>query len=128
MTWAKWSLVQNFSERYVFFLAGYLLAPWIFRVAAWGRKERGKAWLLLVLWIFVNQFLVRMGVSMAPGISLVLGFAGAGGVIMASSLLMDVPFSGWLRYVGSHSLVIYVGFYLPMMTAMAAIRRIDLPF
>jgi uncharacterized membrane protein YcfT len=123
VSWEKWSLVRHFCERFVFFLAGYCLAHWFFRLAQWCRDNRAWALFLLALWAVVNGSLVRVGWSELPGVSLFLGLAGAAGVIAAAALLMDARGTDWLRYLGRHSLVIYVGFYLPMLTAIAFIRR-----
>ncbi len=127
VSWDKWTFVLNFSERFVFFLAGYSLAPWLLRLAKWAQENRPQALGVLALWAVVNGSLVRAKLAGLVGVSLILGFAGAAGVILAAALLTKVRGINWLRYLGRHSLVIYVGFYLPMLTAIALIHRLNPP-
>ena len=54
------------------------------------------------------------GVSHWPLISLALGFAGAGAIIVMGTLLARMQWLNFLRYCGEHSIVIYLAFFLPM--------------
>lgn len=127
LAWSKWTLVLHFSERYVYFLIGYYFAAHLFRLARWGQAHRALALAGILAWAWVNWHLVRTGLAEQPGISLALGVAGAVGVILTASQLAELPGVTWLRYLGRHSLVIYVGFYLPMLTAIALIQRTGVP-
>lgn len=109
--------LQNFAERFVFFYAGYVLAPQFFRLAAWVQERRLPAVLGLVAWAVVNATAVNMGWATEPLVALALGMAGACAVIAISGLLSLAPWMRWLSYLGRKSLVIYVGFYIPLAAA-----------
>jgi uncharacterized membrane protein YcfT len=120
------TILRNFCDRFVFFYIGYRFAPHFFRLAAWAQTRRGLALLGLIAWAVLNETLVHMGVSATRGVSLGLGLAGAMGVITAGALLMPVRQAAWLRYLGRNSLIIYLGFYLPMFLALTFFRRAPL--
>ena len=117
------SMIVHFCERFIYFYVGYRFAPEFFALAARAQARRGLALLGLVTWIFINEMLVLRGFDGSRGISLVLGISGAMGVITAGALLQHVRGTAWLRYFGRNSLVIYLGFYLPMLLILALARR-----
>ncbi len=109
-----WSVANRFFDRYVYFFAGYAVAPWIFafarQVPSWPRMALAG----LLVWGLVNWLFTRNGSDMLPGVSLLLGFAGAAAIVAAGSLLAMQSWSRWLRYCGANSIVIYLSFFLPM--------------
>lgn len=119
-------LVDQFAEYFVFFYAGYVLAPHLFRLAGWAAARPALAGIGLVTWAILNAALVFspgfemdpihpvMGYAGLPGVHLTLALAGAAALCVAASLLSRLPFMGWLRWMGAKSLVIYVAFVLPM--------------
>jgi uncharacterized membrane protein YcfT len=109
-----WILIDEFAARYVYFFAGYAFAPYFFRLAEKARERPERALPALVAWAFVNGLLVRYGVAPRPGVSLLLGFAGAAAVVSVSALLARRGAIPWLRTLGSKSLVVYLAFFLPM--------------
>lgn len=109
-----WIVVDEFAERFVFFYAGYALAPLVFRFAETMRTGRLTAVVLLPAWAAVNGIAVFADVSALPGVSLALGAAGAAAVVAASVLLVPTIAAAPLRYCGANSIVIYLGFVLPM--------------
>ncbi len=112
--------VERFCERYVYFYAGYVFAPFVFELARRAVKARGQALLAIGACSVLNIALVRAGVDEEPGFSLVLGFVGAGCVVAASSLMSGSKWMDWLRYTGEHSIVIFVSCYgLIVVTARA---------
>jgi uncharacterized membrane protein YcfT len=117
------TMAVHFCERYVYFYVGYRFARAFFDLAARAQARRVLACLGLAAWIVVNEALVLKGYAASPGISLTLGVAGAMGVITAGALLQEVRGTAWLRYLGRNSLVIYLGFYLPMLLDLALARR-----
>jgi uncharacterized membrane protein YcfT len=106
--------LQNFGERFVFFYAGYVFAPRFFQLVAWVQANRTLALVGLVIWALLNGAMVSMGWSTLSPVSLTLGLLGACAVISISGLLSLIPWMRWLRYLGQHSLVVYVGFYIPL--------------
>lgn len=116
-------LITHFCERFIYFYVGYRFASAFFDLAAWAQARPRLAFAALVAWAVGNEVLVLRGLAAHRGISLALGLVGAMGVITAGSLLMKARGTAWLRYLGQKSLVIYLGFYLPMLVSLALIRR-----
>lgn len=119
VTWGAdmaWSikLADKFARYFVFFYAGHLLAPRIFAAAGWAQEHRATAIGVLAAWAIVNQVLVSLQLTFLPGMQLLLGFVGAGGVMLAAAQLASVDAMRWLRYLGQHSIVVYLGFVIPL--------------
>ena len=68
----------------------------------------------LGLWALINGALVELGYSELPLVSLALGLAGAGAIIVVGTLLARMQWLDVLRHCGEHSIVIYLAFFLPM--------------
>lgn len=106
--------INNFCQYYVFFLTGYLGASRIFKLADWVGEHRALTWLLFIGWIAFNAYAVQLGVNKSNAGALVLGFIGITAIISLSRLLSDYQAFGWLRYMGANSIVVYLGFYIPL--------------
>jgi uncharacterized membrane protein YcfT len=117
-----WTAIDEFSERWVFFLLGYFGAPLIFRLAALVPQHRLGALVGLGIWALVNGFLAFTPgpnadwptLASLPVVSLVLGVAGAFAIITVANLLIVAGRGEALRYCGTNSIVIYLAFFLPM--------------
>ena len=119
-------LVDQFTEYFVFFYAGYVLAPHLFRLAAWAVDHAALALVGLLVWAILNAALVFspgfamhpihpvMGYAGLPGLHLLLALVGTAALCVIAALMTRVRFMDWLRWMGSQSLVIYVAFVLPM--------------
>jgi uncharacterized membrane protein YcfT len=119
-------LVDQFCAYFVYFYAGYVFAPQIFRIADWSASNVGTALGVLAAWAVVNAVLVftpgfrldpvhiQMGWGALPGVHLLAALAGAVAICIASALLVRLPWMNWLRWMGGKSLVVYVAFVLPM--------------
>lgn len=121
-----WSQLDRFCERYVYFYAGYSLAPLAFRVAAWAGRQRGAALAILIVWAVANEALVLGGLAGLPVIGLVLGFAGAAAVIVAGTLLSRYDWMRWLRYIGEHSIVVFLAFFLATVVTARILAKLDI--
>jgi uncharacterized membrane protein YcfT len=122
-----WRHFDRFGERYVYFYAGCAFAPLIFQFADWVRENKGRALALLAGWAVVNEAFVLARVHEARGLSLVLGFAGIGGVIAVAALLQDTRWMAWLRYLGRNSIVVFLAFYIPMVAAAKLLWKFGPP-
>ena len=126
-------IIDELAARYIYFFAGYKLAPSIFRLAAWAMDNSLKAMFALLAWALFNGALVftkiadwvpvphdMLGLVAPeywagyPGVSLFLGGLGAIAVILFSALLSRFSVTGFLRYLGAHSIVVYLAFFFPM--------------
>lgn len=107
-------IADYFAERFVYFFGGYVFASRLFALADWAAGNRSAALAGLGLWALVNGLAVFAGYSGLPGVSLALGFAGAVAIVLASSLLAQLPLLDPLRFIGQNSIVIYLAFFFPM--------------
>ncbi|MHB2267300.1 acyltransferase family protein [Aliihoeflea sp. PC F10.4] len=142
-----WMLADEFASRYVYFFAGYAFATNIFRIASWLQARPLAALAILAVWAPINGWLVfthapaylmhlvtaelgetgaTNGLSELPFISLALGFAGALAVVAVAALIAERPWSRWLSWLGAHSIVIYLAFFLPMAVSRAILMRTGL--
>jgi len=129
-------LFDQFAEYFVYFYAGYGLAPLFFRLAAWAMTHIGLALAGLAAWALVNGALVFspgfamnpihpvMGYAGLPGLHLLLALAGTAALCSLAAMLTRLPAMDWLRWLGAHSLVIYVAFVLPMGIARTVLIRL----
>jgi len=135
-------LIDEFAARYVYFFAGYALAQPIFQLAGWTRDNVGKALAYLGVWGIVNAFFTFTAIptplagiieslgrdvpdhmAVLPLISLALGAAGAVAVVCLCAVLSRFKLAGFLRYLGSHSIVVYLAFFLPMVITREILMR-----
>ncbi|MDA7946140.1 MAG: acyltransferase family protein [Hyphomicrobiaceae bacterium] len=120
------TIVDEFASRFVYFYSGYVLAPYIFRLAEKVDAEPVKAMAALGVWALVNGIVVKAGYAGLPFISLVLGFAGVGAIVAASVLLTRVSWGEALRYCGENSIVIYLAFTIPMAATRMVLLKLGL--
>jgi uncharacterized membrane protein YcfT len=118
--------VTQFCAYFVFFYTGYAASPLVFRIVA--KAEAHPRWALagIALWALAEGFLVfwpdgtphpramAMGYAAFPPLHLSLAVLGAVALCVLGSLLMRFSFMEWLRWLGEHSLVVYLAFTLPM--------------
>jgi len=121
-----WLLVDEFASRFIYFYAGYIFAPQIFRLAGWARERIGISLGYLIVWGLVNGGLVFAGWAAAPGIALALGAAGAGAIILTSALIVTWGRLGFLRHFGQNSIVIYLAFFFPMGVTRVVLLKLGL--
>lgn len=131
-------LVDQFAEYFVYFYAGYAFAPWIFRLVALALRHVGVTLAALVLYGVVNAALVfspgyevlpnhiQMGIAALPGLHLALALVGSLALCVSAGLLSRLPLLGWLRWLGEHSIVVYLVFVLPMSFARLALGKLGL--
>ncbi len=129
-------LIDQSAEYFVYFYAGAVFAPQLFRLAGWSADNAAPALAVLAAWAVVNAALVfspgflmdpvhiQMGWAALPGLQLLLALSGAAAICMAAALLSQIPAMDWLRWLGSKSLVIYVAFVLPMGIARTILLRL----
>lgn len=121
-----WRQFDRFGERFVYFYAGYLFAPMFFRLADWARAHVALALAAVVSWTVINALVVLAGFADEPIVSLALGFGGAAAVIAVSGLLAMAQFMAWLRYLGEHSIVIFLSFFLATVLTARLLDKLDL--
>ncbi|QPF84631.1 acyltransferase family protein [Bradyrhizobium genosp. L] len=121
-----WTVIDEFSARFVYFFTGYVMADAVFALSNRARARPPLALLGLGLWALVNGGLVSLGWSELPIVSLGLGFAGACAIVVIGTLLARARWLDGLRFCGEHSIVIYLAFFLPMAATRTVLLRSDL--
>jgi len=118
-----WTVIDEFCARFVYIYTGYVAAGTVFGLARGAQAQPGLAIAALVAWALLNGVVVFNGYSHLPGVSLALGLAGAGAVIVVGALLAKMNWLDWLRYCGEHSIVIYLAFFLPMAVSRIVLLK-----
>jgi uncharacterized membrane protein YcfT len=121
-----WMVPDEFAARFIYCYTGYVMAPYIFAVAREVQTTPLKGIAVLLAWGATNGFMVFAGYAQWPFVSLALGLIGAAAVIRFSALLSLMRLCDPLRYCGEHSIVIYLGFFLPMATTRTVLLKTGL--
>jgi uncharacterized membrane protein YcfT len=110
-----WIMIDEFAARFVYFFAGYWLAPHVFRFAS-GMSCLSTPALLsaLFVWGYAHTLAFQNGYVTGAGWGIVAGFIGVGAVISAGVLLSRFQAGKALRYLGENSIVVYLSFFLFM--------------
>ena len=123
--------IELFGDHFVFFYVGYLMAPRILQATNWIQEHRMVAVAALTAWFIGNYIIMvlldfRLGDNKA--IALVLRFMGIAGVIAVSSLAWQLRGAKWLTYIGRNSIVVYLGFFIPLsfLVMLATRYSVDL--
>ncbi|MGH1419651.1 MAG: acyltransferase family protein [Hyphomicrobiaceae bacterium] len=124
-----WYSVDEFAHYYVFFLSGYVLAPYVFKIARWAEANVIASLAVVAVWAVFNGFVafwpdpVGLGVKLfeLPVLSIATGLAGAFAIVMLAAVLAKIDLIPAIRFCGQHSIVLYLAFTIPM-----AITRIVL--
>ncbi len=120
-----WGAIDEFTSRYVFFVAGYLGVLHAQALAASAADHWRATILCLALGaaVALAAFLSGWPVFKTAPLLLAIAAAGIAGVIAVSALLARFNALDQLRYCGQHSLTIYLAFFLPMAATRQAIVR-----
>ena len=116
-------LVDEFASRFVYFYTGYVFARHVFRLAEEATADRSIAITGLALWAVVHGVIVFAGYGDWPFISLALGFAGALAIVTLATVLAQSAALPALRWLGEHSIVVYLAFFLPMAVSRAVLLK-----
>mgnify|MGYP001159351116 CR=1 FL=1 len=106
--------IDNFTTYYVFFLTGHLGAAWIFKLADLAHRHRAPTAVLFVAWCVLNQWAVSTGLTTQTGLNLLFGFLGVTAILGLSTLLAPMRGFAWLAHAGANSIVVYLGFFIPL--------------
>src|SRR3954467_15151082 len=109
-----WTVIDEFCARFIYFYTGYILADRIFQIASAVQTRPSLAALGLAAWALFNGFYVSAGLDGKPFASLTLGLIGAVAVVSVSALIAKSHALSALRWLGEHSIVVYLAFFLGM--------------
>jgi uncharacterized membrane protein YcfT len=119
-------LIDEFASRFVYFYTGYVFATHVFRLADEARRDRGTALTAILLWATLNGLVVFNGYGDLPVVSLILGLAGALAIVTLATLLVQTVALKPLRWLGEHSIAVYLAFFLPMAVSRAVLLKLGL--
>jgi uncharacterized membrane protein YcfT len=131
-------LVDQFCAYFVYFYSGYVLAPRIFWLVDVAVSHRVLALAGLAIYAVVNIALVfspgfavlpneiELGWAGLPGVRLTLAIAGALALCVTAGLITGFRVTDWLRWLGEHSIVVYLVFVLPMSFIRIALGKLGL--
>lgn len=118
-------LADEFANRFVFFYAGFALAPFILKFAGdAGRVPALGLATLLAVWAFLNGAAVVAGVAAAPVADLAISFAGILAVVSMSVLIVRSGWGGAIQYCGRNSISIYLAFTVFMGPVRAILIKV----
>lgn len=120
-----YTVLDQSAARFVYFFAGYWLAPHVFALADWAQSKQRLAFFGVAVWALMNGALVFTGFADLALISLPLGFVGAAAIVTISVLLTNVAASTPIRYCGKNSIVIYLAFFLPMLVTRIVLLKLN---
>ncbi len=123
-----WNVLDRFCNRYIYFYLGYAAAPHVFKLAKYLSEHLVTVLIALPVWAFANHFMIEQDLHNLPGISLLLGLAGALAICAISACLDRFDIAHGLRRAGEHSIVIYLSFFLPMTIMTNAFHAWGDPF
>lgn len=115
-----WLVIDNFAGKWVFFVAGAMLAPAVIAVNRRVVAQPARTACAILAFTLIDAVLTGvvlpngMRPSTLPVVSIVLGLTGAVAVIAVAALLERFGVAGWIAYCGQQSMPIYLGFFLPM--------------
>jgi uncharacterized membrane protein YcfT len=127
-----WEAIDDYGAYYfVFFLTGYMLAPKVFKLAAWARENVGLALIGLSGWFVFNCVIAFEPANLdgietmaqVPVLRIAFGLIGAIAVVTIASLLSRLDAARFIRYAGRNSIVLYVSFVLPMAATRIALVK-----
>jgi len=133
-----WGIVDHFTMYFVYFYTGYAFAPIVFRIVETAQQNPVPAALTLAIYAILEGYLVfaggsqlhprgiDMGYAALPLVHLALGLAGSLLVCISAALLIRLPGMNWLRWLGEHSIVVYLSFSIPMAASRTLLLKTGL--
>ncbi len=144
-----WIILDELPVRFVYFYAGYIFAPTLFKWVSWVQKNQVLAVQGILVWALVNtaavftpatllpspvvpahmptaQPLEFGSLAFYPGFSLVFSTAGILAVLACAGLLAQKKYLQVLEYAGSHSIVIYLSFFIPMAVTRVLVVKLGI--
>ncbi len=108
-----WRVIDEFASRFVFFWSGYILAPYVFAIAGWLKRQPAPVLIAgLLVWGAVHTWFMASGLGDLPVISLILGYAGIAAIVTFGLLLEKTPLGAPMRYLGAHTLPVFLSYFL----------------
>lgn len=108
-----WGAIDEFANRYIFFVSGYLGATYFFQLAEAARHNALRAICGAIAAYAMVFLFVEAELATKPLFALMAAFGGAAATIALMSLAAERGYFKWLAYIGERSLYVYLAFFLP---------------
>lgn len=108
-----WGAIDEFADRYVFFVAGYVGAQYFFNLAEFARENALRVFAGSIGAFAMVYFFVEAGIATKPLFGLLAAFGGGAATIALLSVAANHGRLKWLAYIGQRSLYVYLAFFLP---------------
>ncbi len=119
-----WLAIDESAAFFFYFFLGHVAAPYIQHLVDWVTENSKVAMLGISAWAIGHGLL--LGYAALPVVHVVFALAGAMALITVAALLRYLPGMELLRWIGRNTIVVYLGFFLPM--AIARTMMIKLGF
>lgn len=119
-----WTVPDEAALRFIFFVAGVYGAPRVFQIADWARENALNAVLVGMVALTAIGVVTLTPLIDNRAIELLSGVAGCIGCVMLVSVAASKGLTGWLSYIGSRSLYVFVGFFLPMAATRVVMLKL----
>ncbi|MBO6639620.1 MAG: acyltransferase family protein [Roseitalea sp.] len=120
-----WLVADEMADRFIFFASGHLLHRQIFAFASGVAANPLPALLLMAIWVPVQS--VAQVQTHLPGTGLLFAALGTAAIIAAATIVTArmgrTPLATGLSWIGRHSIVIYLAFFLPMALTRAIVVK-----
>lgn len=107
-----WMVIDQSAAFFFYFYLGHIAAVHIQAIVDWVMKNSKVAVLGLLAWALGHGFLLSYAAM--PVVHVAFALAGAMALITIAALLRNVPGMDLLRWIGRNTIVVYLGFFLPM--------------
>ncbi|MEL6689621.1 MAG: acyltransferase family protein [Pseudomonadota bacterium] len=120
-------LLVYLTHYFVFFYTGHIAAPVIFKAAQAIATHPLLSVVALAVWALANGWITHGSDVAFPGLSLILGIAGGMAITTVAVLAQRVALGAALAKLGARSIVVYLGFFIPLKFAEAFLLPLGLP-
>lgn len=109
-----WTVPDESALRFIFFVIGVYCAPHVFQIADWAHANVAKATFVGAATLAAIGVITLTPLIDMRAIEFLAGITGCIGCVMLVSAATAKGLTGWLTYIGSRSLYVFVAFFLPM--------------
>lgn len=117
-----WMVIDESAAFFFYFYLGHVAAPLIQRLVDWVTENSKIALLGLAAWAIGHGLL--LGFAATPVVHVGFALAGAVALITIAALLRYLPGMELLRWIGRNTIVVYLGFFLPMAIARTVMIKL----
>jgi uncharacterized membrane protein YcfT len=124
-----WVITDRLASRFVYFYAGYVFAQPTKALGLFVQRQRLPVLIGLLAWSMAHVALMRLAQwHEAELTAFVLGVAGVVALVVIGAWVAALRGMGWLAYIGSHSLTVFLAFPLLLIVTrkLLQLARIEL--